>query len=96
MGVGYNFVIASGCLFLESHGLNLHPVSNIITLANAAKMKIIGLSNQGYIGEYDIAVSAISVHHYTNEPCSSAVIKLLAQVIQSIKVLSFIRILIID
>lgn len=45
-----------------SHGLDLHPVNNIITLANAAKMKTIWLSNQGFIGKYDTAVSAIAVH----------------------------------
>ncbi|MEC6815620.1 phosphoethanolamine transferase [Photobacterium toruni] len=45
-----------------SHGLDLHPVDNIITLANAAKMKTIWLSNQGFIGKYDTAVSAIAVH----------------------------------
>ncbi|MCD9494783.1 phosphoethanolamine transferase [Photobacterium carnosum] len=45
-----------------SHGLDLHPVDNIVTLANAAKMKTIWLSNQGFIGKYDTAVSAIAVH----------------------------------
>ena len=45
-----------------SHGLDLDPVNNIITLANAAKMKTIWLSNQGFIGKYDTAVSAIAVH----------------------------------
>ncbi|WP_181314689.1 phosphoethanolamine transferase [Photobacterium phosphoreum] len=45
-----------------SHGLDLHPVNNIITLANAAKIKTIWLSNQGFIGKYDTAVSAIAVH----------------------------------
>lgn len=45
-----------------SHGLDLNPVNNIITLANTAKMKTIWLSNQGFIGQYDTAVSAIAVH----------------------------------
>ena len=45
-----------------SHGLDLHPANNIITLANVAKMKTIWLSNQGFIGQYDTAVSAIAVH----------------------------------
>ncbi|PSU93585.1 phosphoethanolamine transferase [Photobacterium kishitanii] len=45
-----------------SNGLDLHPVNNIITLANAAKMKTIWLSNQGFIGKYDTAVSVIAMH----------------------------------
>ncbi|MHA6614589.1 phosphoethanolamine transferase [Photobacterium damselae] len=44
-----------------SDGLHIQPADNFITLANKAGFETVWISNQGFLGKYDTAISSIAV-----------------------------------